>query len=215
MIIRSILYSIFLLIAFHLSGCSTQEVKIRPAAGTPNNWPNQSQRLSELKHWIIKGKIGIRSPKSIDSAVINQWQQNDDHFLLDLSSTLFGLGATRIQGDNTYLMIQRSGEKPVFSTQPDALMKAETGWFLPLRQIPYWIKGLAAPGSTFSRTFSEKNHPYLLKQDNWQVQYSHFKQYGEVFLPSKIKFTRGGFKITIIARQWEFPSTQTHAAKMP
>jgi outer membrane lipoprotein LolB len=204
-----------ILIALLLSGCASHEVKIRAAAGTPANWLDQSQKLSQLQHWTIKGKIGIRSPKNIDSAVINQWQQNGDQYLLDLSSTLFGLGATRLQGDDTYLMIQRSGEKPVFSSEPEALMKAETGWPLPLRQIPYWIKGLSAPGSAFSRTFSETGHPYLLKQDNWQVEYSHFKQLGDLFLPGKIKFVRGGFKITIIARQWTLPSNHSQTAPTP
>ncbi len=200
------------LLAWLLSACAPQTLKPIAAQPTPSTWLLQAEKLKTLQTWSIKGKLGLRTTDRIDSAVINRWNQDRDHYLLDLSSSLFGIGATRLEGDSKHLIIQRSGEKPIFSSQPESLMQQETGWPLPLQQIPYWIKGLDAPGSKTDRNFTRKALPRTLNQDDWHIEYSRYKKINNYYLPGKVKFTRNQFRITLIIHEWSLPNTPTSNA---
>jgi len=187
-----------------LSGCATQETTSTFTSKTPANWPAQMSALNKLQHWKITGKLGLRTKKSIDSAIINRWEQNHSTYSINLSSVLFGLGATYIKGNQNYLMIQRGNDDPVFSSKPDQLIESQTGWPLPLRQIPFWIKGVNAPGSSVKRTFTDKGLPASLEQDHWHITYSRFSILNGLPLPGKIIFQRDDFRLIFIIQKWHF-----------
>src|SRR5690606_6323892 len=58
-----------------LAGCTTAPVQTQVEA--PPGWTQQQLALREVTDWQVSGKLGVRQDNRSDSAVINQWVQQD------------------------------------------------------------------------------------------------------------------------------------------
>lgn len=199
-----------------IQGCASTP----PAPTTlqqPPNWQITIDHILSIEDWAFTGKIGVRVPKSIDSAVINRWQQQGSNFTIDLSSAIFGLGATRIEGSPNRITITESGEEPVTSSRPEYLIRQHVGWPLPIPQLRYWIKGIPAPSKTSTDQvgklrFNDKGQLSELNQSGWKIHYPRYtplntknESHKEVHLPGKIVLQQAQVKITVIVNEWLLP----------
>ena len=180
----------------------------------PPSWQTTVDRILSIENWEFSGKIGVRVPERIDSAVINRWQQQGNQFTIDLSSAIFGLGATRIEGSPNKITITESGEEPITSYQPEYLIHQHVGWPLPITQLRYWIKGIPAP-STYpidkveNLEFNDKEQLSRFHQSGWKIHYPRYTQLKEMnketSLPGKIVLQQQQVKITVIVNEWLIP----------
>jgi len=196
-----------LLIAFtlSLSACSLFETREAPQTSTfapQQDWQQIQQTLRKLKKWRLVGKIGVRTPTDSLTAAINQWSQTNDNFSIDLSSTFFGLGASKLYGNHQYLTIIESGEEPVSSYQPNKLIEAALGFPLPITHLPSWIKGLPAPGQPYELKFNDRGLPSTLIQDQWHIEFSKYFTEQGIPLPGKVKLQRNDTRIILAIKQW-------------
>ena len=108
----------------NLPGCSLFNTQDTPPPGTANtfDWPNLSSELDKFDSWTMIGKIGVRTPDQSMSAAINQWVQTRELFDIQLSSTFFGLGNSRLIGNPVFITLLEAGEDPVSSDQPEDLL---------------------------------------------------------------------------------------------
>lgn len=190
--------------ALLISACTTtQKIETPLSDNIPNNWVQQKQTLDAIKHWSITGKLGVRSPKSSESAVINQWEQHNNLFSINLSSAFLGLGATQIEGSPSEIILQQSGETPLYSDEPERLIWEQTGWVLPLANLPFWIKGMPAPHSENHLKFNQLGQLSHITQDDWQISYSRYQKSDQVQLPAKIKLQQDDILITLIIKSWQ------------
>ena len=187
----------------------------------PLNWQASVDYILSIDKWAFTGKIGVRVPQSIDSAVINRWQQYGDQFTIDLSSAIFGLGATRIEGSPRKITITESGEEPITSYQPENLIRQHVGWPLPITQLRYWIKGIPAPSthpedSVENLQFNDKEQLEQFNQSGWKIHYPRYTQLKtqqsqpnertiNTSLPGKIVLQQQQVKITVIVNDWLLP----------
>lgn len=198
-----------LLLTTLLQGCaSTIEAPL--TLEQPPQWQDTIAQLSELDYWEFSGKIGVKVPQRIDSAVINRWKQEDTQFTIDLSSAIFGLGATTIQGSADFIIITESGEAPITSYQPTQLIEQHIGWPLPIAKLRYWIKGMPAPIETKkdqieALKFNDNGELSLLDQNGWQINYSKYTHFNQINLPRKIVLRQQQAKITVIINEWQLP----------
>ncbi|WP_250655029.1 lipoprotein insertase outer membrane protein LolB [Alkalimarinus coralli] len=190
-----------------LQGCaSTIETPL--TLTEPVNWRETVAAVSAIDSWEISGKIGVRVPERIDSAVINSWKQKEAQFTIDLSSTIFGLGATRIEGNPNYISMTESGEEPVISRHPRQLIQQHIGWPLPIEQLRYWVKGIPAPvqspdDKVEELKFDSQGQLSQLVQNGWQVNYSKYTPSRSVSLPGKVVLRQQQVKITVIINDWQ------------
>ncbi len=185
-----------------LSGCSIFDSRDESTNTTQYNWEQARLKLQKQTHWSLIGKIGVRTPEDSLTAAINQWVQSEDSFEIDLSSTFFGLGASKLKGNSQFLTLMEAGEEPVSSNQPNTLIEATLGFPLPLTQLTYWIKGLPSPNHTFQIEFNQQGLPASIKQNHWQLYFSkyHFEQ--GIPLPGKIKLERKDTRIILAIKKW-------------
>ena len=188
-----------------LSACSLFDTKTPQqelATTTQFDWQQTQQKLRQLKHWRIVGKIGVRTPTDSLTAAINQWSQSNDNYSLELSSTFFGLGASKLYGNANFLTIVESGEDPVSSYQPNELIEAALGFPLPITHLPLWVKALPDDSQHYEIEFNEQGLPATLKQHEWQLQFSKYTSEQGIPLPGKIKLQREGTRIILAIKQW-------------
>ncbi len=186
------------------SACSSLRQSPAPLATgkAPKDWPFTARQIAELRNWKLIGKIGIRTPQDSLTAAINQWQQADSSFVIDLSSTFFGLGASKLYGSANFLTIAEAGEAPVSSYEPDLLIQEALGFPLPLSSLPWWIKGIPVPETTYKLEFDAQGRPASLVQNQWQLSFSKHTLINGLPLPWKIKLQRDNVRITLAIKQW-------------
>lgn len=193
-----------LIFVIFLHGCS-----LLPKEPSSHNyiydWPSTEIKLRQLHNWSLFGKLGVRTPEDSFTAAINKWAQNDDQFEIDISSTFFGLGSSKLTGNTNYLSIYEPGEEPISSFQPDALVASVLGIPLPISYLPLWLKALPVNGLRYTQTFDEQGLPASLVQDGWTLSYSHYHFDHKLPLPGKIKIQRDNIRIILAVKEWTLP----------
>jgi outer membrane lipoprotein LolB len=154
-----------------------------------------------MGNWEVAGKIGITTPKESVAGFI-QWQQTGEQFDVYVSGPL-SVGSTRITGNSNNISITQGG-KTSHGIDPQALIYEQLGWHFPIQNLPYWIKGLAAPNSKASVSKDSNGRVNKLSQDKWLVTYPRYNEYYEQ--PSKIKISKGQWKFLIVIKNWSFDS---------
>ena len=198
------LRSLFIVFIIFLHGCSLLPKEPAPAEAF-YDWSNTEIELRKLKTWSLFGKLGIRTPEDSLTAAINKWVQIDDQFEIDISSTFFGLGSSKLLGNANFLSIYESGEEPVSSFEPDTLMESALGIPLPISYLPFWIKALPAEGSSYRQTFNQQGLPESLEQDEWTLSFSNYHFEHKLPLPGKIKIQRNNIRIILAVKEWILP----------
>jgi len=158
------------------------------------------QPNNPLSNWSVSGKIGITTPKESVAGFI-EWQQLENNFDVYVSGPL-SVGSTRIKGNAERISITQNG-KTISGLNPQKLIYEQLGWFFPVQNLPFWLKGQAAPYSAASKT-EEDGRLMQIKQDKWLVAYPRYNEYYDQ--PSKIKISQGQWKFLIVIKNWTFDS---------
>lgn len=159
-----------------------------------------SKTQHPLSNWGVSGKIGVTTPKESVAGFI-EWQQLDNNFDVYVSGPL-SVGSTRIKGNAERISITQNG-KTVSGLNPQKLIYEQLGWFFPVQNLPFWIKGQTAPYSAADKT-EKDGRIATIKQDNWLVAYPRYNEYYDQ--PSKIKISQGQWKFLIVIKNWTFDS---------
>ncbi len=194
-------FSLFLLLVITLQGCSIFP-KDTIATDKVYDWTSTEVKLRNLTHWSLLGKFGIRTDDESVTAAINKWVQTDDQFEIDISSTFFGLGSSKLLGSSNFLIIYESGEEPVSSFEPNKLMESALGIPLPISYLPSWIKALPAKDINYTQTFNKQGLPETLTQDGWILSFSNYHTEHFAPLPGKIKIQRDNIRIILAVKEW-------------
>ncbi|GAA6150808.1 lipoprotein insertase outer membrane protein LolB [Pseudoteredinibacter isoporae] len=160
----------------------------------------QSARLEQLakqSNWRLRGKIGLKSPQKNGSGFID-WQQKNDQFRLQVSGPL-GQGSTTITGDQHTLQVQGADESS--AQDPNRQAEEALGWPLPQREMPYWVRGLAAPETPHQGEWSN-GLLQQLEQNGWHIEYQRYSRH-RTPLPEKIKLRRDEIHITLVVKRWQ------------
>lgn len=187
------------LFALLLAACAGQQQR-PPAIG--------GQPAAQLQHWTIKGKLGVRSPRDNGSANLSWQQQSAADYRIHLSGPL-GAGATVISGSAAGVSLQRGDEPPLQAANPAQLTLQTLGWPLPVNEMYYWVRGLAAPGSAASNEQRNAQGQLLrLRQAGWQLNFTDYQSAGPYMLPTRIKAettqAAGPVKVTLVIKEWLF-----------
>ena len=189
-----------------LTACSTFKSKTLPPIDTSlapkYNWQQIRPSLEEIKHWQTIGKINIRTPEDSVTVAINNWTQTQQSFSIDLSSTFFGLGATKLFGNEQFLTILKSDDKPLSSNQPNLLVSQTLGFPLPISYLPFWIKALPMPEHFFNIQFYQNGLPKSLFQDSWKLEFSKYMFKNGLPFPGKIKLQHKDTRIILVIKKW-------------
>jgi outer membrane lipoprotein LolB len=178
---------------FLLNACASQQ----PSLQQPN-LDEQTSRLVSLTTWIIEGKIAFRGPNNNNSGYLT-WQLTNDSYAIRVHGPL-GQGNREISGNSDYIELSLP-DGTVGSDQPEQFLYEQTGWTLPISELRYWVKGLAAPSLSITHI---KKDIYITKlsQNGWDISYSKHQLINSVWLPGKIIISKDLHKVIILAKDW-------------
>jgi outer membrane lipoprotein LolB len=200
-----------------LSACSSAPTKQEIDYAT-----NKAAYLTIPSIWTIQAKLGIKSEDNSGSVTLN-WQQKGDHYDIQISGPL-GQGNAKLSGNNQAIRIVQPGKDTIYSNNPRGLIQQTFGWDLPLQHLPYWIRGVQNPHNeantdnnqakqktAASTQYNEQGLLSGLSQFGWALEYSRYKPQQQRFAPHKIRAKKNDMTLTLIIRQWDFPSPQAQS----
>lgn len=192
---------LILCISVNLAACATM-----PASQAPNNQQISRQQretqLVNLSSWTVNGAIGIQQQNKANSASLYWQQTNQNNYVLNLQGPL-GAGAMKITGTKQQVTMLTGNNKTYTATSAEALLKTQTGWYLPVSSLYYWAKGLPVPGVQATKKYDQYHHLAQLTQQGWQISYLRYTAVGTIDLPSKIILKKAPFTIKLIFSQWK------------
>ena len=181
-----------------LTACAQQ-----PQLPVAADWVEHSARLAGLTIWTVEGKIALQTPDQVESASI-QWRQHEAITRLYLSGPL-GIAATRVYSDGKTLEIRQGEELRSWDLTDAGALEGSTGWDLPLAALAYWLKGLPAPELDIQRMELGQGQSQLqvLRQDDWEIHYLAYANYGGITLPTKLQIQRRDTTVKLVIRDWQ------------
>lgn len=193
--------AIFLTImATSLTGCSTIEGPAQAPSNQPLSNTQRSAQLSQLNSWTAKGSVGISYQGKTDIGTF-VWRQDGLAYDFRTYGPL-NAASVRIEGSPGYATLWKNVNTPRSAPSPEALMRQELGWFLPLSNLRFWSRGLAAPGIAARTTHDEYGHLKVLQQQGWLVNYQRYQAVGNLDLPRNVVMTNGNLRVKIVFKQW-------------
>ena len=128
--IRVLLWAWLVALSCGFAGCSVVSVRDEPPLRDPAELSAWSLQASVLARGNTRGRASLR------------WEQQGERFSLTVSG-LFGLGATRIEGDANEARVRR-GDKEYLSQNPDADLAAMLGVPITVETLARWVRGVTA-----------------------------------------------------------------------
>jgi outer membrane lipoprotein LolB len=182
-----------------LTACAGQP----PAPSTPGNWDEHSARMRALTTWNAEGKLALRTPTQSESANVN-WQQQGDTARIKLNGPL-GVAATSLYSNGRILVIRQGEESSNLDLADRDALRRRTGWDLPLLALPHWIKGVPAPDIEIQHleTGPDPALLQLLRQDDWEIRYEAYADFGGLVLPVKLHIRHRDTTVRLIIRDWQ------------
>lgn len=151
---------------------------------------------SKISSWNINGSMAARHGKRGWNANVN-WRQNGaSNYRIMLNGPVAGstVVITKSGGTTTW---QEGGRKMVCSN-PAQMLQKETGIWLPINSLYYWVRGEAAPGGVQMEKRDAQNRLVTLRQSGYTINYSNYSNN----LPGKISMNGNGTSIKFVIRGW-------------
>ncbi len=198
---RFIPQGLLLLIVLLTSACAH-----RTALTPPGNVLEHQRQLQAITHWQLSGKLGIRTADDSGSASL-KWAQENTGYHINLSGPL-GQKRMVITGAPDKVRLEQTGEPAQEAKSPEALIKKQLGWTLPVTQLAYWVRGVPAPKGRITRL--EQNSAGLiaqLQQGDWLITYSNYSDQTfngkTLVLPGKVTAEYQDVRLILAIRQWQ------------
>ncbi len=161
--------------------------------------------LKKITAWQVQGAFSMR-PKNQKSTIASySWQQTGaKNFHLKIYSPFLADGLTII-GTAKQVALYQSNKAPLIAKTANQLLLNSTGWNLPIANLYYWIRGIAAPNKKNLRQqkFDRYGHLTTLQQNNWHVVFSAYQTISGIDLPRILTLTQKNLEIKIVIKQWQ------------
>lgn len=190
---------LFVLLIAHLGGCAGTSVQPEVSA----DWPQHLQQLQALSSWRATGKVALRSASAQETANLI-WQQSGAATQLQLSGP-FGAGATQVYSDGHQLTVEQGDDKRTVDISTPTAVLANTGWDLPLRSLPYWLKGMPDPTGEADHLATDPGTGHLtqLQQFGWNIRFEQYRSHPASALPGRLLLVKDDTRVTVLIRQWQ------------
>lgn len=201
---------------FLLTGCTFFNTNQQPNTSTKvvneNFWQQHQHKINQLNIWQVEGKAGIKTTNDSGSASLF-WLQQFTNYDIRLSGPL-GRGATHIIGSSDFVTIEIAGQGRFTAKTPEEIIKQQLGWDLPVSHLTWWIKGLPAPNSSYTKVLNNDSRLAQLNQDNWSIEYKSYQELQGYWLPQRIIARNSDIQIILVIKRWNLtPSHDVIAVK--
>jgi outer membrane lipoprotein LolB len=207
-----------LLLVLLATGCATQRgVGPSPAAGeggvpaqavapppdSPEAFAALAARDAQLRDapgWALAGRLAVA--RGNDGGTLNvQWVQTGAAFDIRLSAPVTGK-QWRLSGGAEGAILEGLEGGLREGPDPEALLLEATGWRLPIRQMPDWVRGLRGPGPVAGLLVDAEGRPVAFQQDAWTLSFRDWWP-GDPPLPRRVFAEAEGASVRLVVSEWK------------
>lgn len=191
-----------------LAACSTMPKPSEPDMSdrAQTLWVQHQEEIASFAQWNIKGRAALRSESDNWSATLT-WKQDDDAYHVRLLGP-FGQGAVKIDGNKDSVSVHIAGQQAVVASDAEALLSQHLGWTVPVASLPYWLRGLPAPGQIDALALNESGALEQLNQQGWQIDYSAYRPLRGANVPRKIQIENESLRLKLVLDRWSLGQSQ-------
>lgn len=190
----------FVLLAIVLSGCARAPVESRI---TPS-WDTRRDELMRLESWDLKGRIAVRTQNESGSGSL-LWAQRRDIFDIRVIAPLSGR-TYELSGAAGSVTLRTPDRNTVQAEDAETLLQQAEGWYFPVSELIYWIRGLPAPVLKVDQMqLDEEDRVSTLNQGGWSIRYRNYLRIGEASLPGRMDLENEHVRVRLSVREWNLP----------
>lgn len=161
----------------------------------------KSDRLKERANWNLSGKLAISNEADGGSGRL-QWRESSGYTRMDFHGTL-GRGAWRLEADREGARLEMADGSTYEERSIDQIVQQQVGWEIPVKNLSWWVRGMAAPGESENAWFDEQGNLVRLNQDGWTIEYGNYRVFGGFEMPVRVTAQQADWKVKLVVRRWE------------
>lgn len=182
-----------------LQACATApQVSDHPAA--ERRYVERQSRLQAVEQWTVEGRLAIRDGEDGGSGKL-RWQAGPGGDRLDFHGAL-GRGAWRLLVEPEEAVLTLADGSVYRASSVDRLVVEQIGWPVPVAELSWWIRGLAAPGERARRSLGETGVLLELHQAGWTIEFDRYRAVGEELMPGFMNAQRGDRRVRFVVGDW-------------
>ena len=189
-----------LLLVLALSGCvqAPVENRIKPA------WETRRDELLRQETWGLKGRIAVRTNDESGSGTLYWTQRKDDYDIRVIAS--FSGGVYELSGADGVVSLRAPDQRVLQAEDAETLLRQAAGWYFPVSDLVYWIRGLPAPGLEVDQLLLDaENRLSTLNQGGWSIRYKSYVRIDGSSMPGRLDLENDQVRVRLSIREWNLP----------
>lgn len=167
-------------------------------------YQNRYDSLAAIADWSLEGRLAVRNEDDGGSGHF-QWAKMLTDDRMEFHGAL-GRGAWRLRADDNGAVLELADGEVHRSSTVTELVSERVGWDVPVQQLSWWVRGLAAPGSYRQRSLDDEGNLIELLQAGWHIEYGGYRSIDGVSLPIKMTARQGESSVKLAVRSWTLGS---------
>jgi outer membrane lipoprotein LolB len=195
------LAALAVLLAVLVSGCATTRPSA-PAAPNDVTLAALARRESDLaarSTWGLEGRIAVSNSRDAGSGRI-EWRQSGAAFDIALTAPITRQG-WRLTGEPGRAALDGLPGGPRTGADAESLLREATGWDIPVRSLPRWVRALRADPTRAVVQFAPDGRLARLAESGWTIDYT-WPADPAAELPSRIEARRDDARVRLVIDRW-------------
>ncbi len=165
-------------------------------------WQQHRHAIEKLQQWHISGRLAVNNQESAWNLDM-QWAQQGDNYQIELAGP-FGSGKVQLIGSGHGVQLRNADKKVFYADSAEELLYAQTGVYMPITDLRYWVLGIPAPQRLQQPGFDLQGQLTRLQQADWEIRFRRYTQVNGLSLPDKIFIARNDKQIDVrlVVDEW-------------
>jgi outer membrane lipoprotein LolB len=161
---------------------------------------SRSTGASRISSWEISGAMAARARNKGWNASLNWHQRGQGQYHIRLSGPV-GSGTVIISRSGGMVTL-RDGSRTTSSPNAESLLRQQTGIYLPVSKLYYWVRGIPAPGGIQSEKRDPAGRLISLRQGGYSIDYPRYTATNKAVLPTSIRLQGNGVSLKLVINRW-------------
>jgi outer membrane lipoprotein LolB len=158
----------------------------------------------------LDGRLALSNGRDGGSGRM-RWVQGAGRYSFELAAPVTRQ-SWRLSGDAGGATLSGLDGGPRSGADPDALLRAATGWDIPVQALRCWLLGLPADSGRYGEAdlgFDARRQLVQLEQAGWTIDYAGWQPLPQLNteLPFRVQVRRGDARVRLIVDGWAIPET--------
>lgn len=184
-----------------LAGCATQPARL-PTQRSDELAQQRFAALDAWPNWQLTGRAVLSNGQDQGSGRLS-WTQRGAHYSIRLTAPVSGRSWT-LTGDGTHSQMEGGEHGAVRGSDPQVLLRQETGWTVPFEAVTQWVRG--RPWRVHEAQYAVDGQGRLLwlEEAGWRVEYRAWSQWHEgLWLPRRLLARSGSHQLRVAVDRWD------------